>query len=195
MFQVAGGCGLGALDAAKEKSVWGIGVDADQAYVNNRVLTSAQKKVDVAVYTAIAGLKNGGKFAGGTNLLFNAANGGVGLGTINKGVPAADQGAGAGDREEGRSGSDQAAHEVLAEPELLGGSIRGGGPCARPRSFCRRSAPGIESRAMERGPRPRASRDHEALSGRSSRTTTSTSTCGAARCTRCSARTAPASRR
>ena len=52
------------------------------------MLTSAQKKVDVAVYTAISGFKNGGKFAGGTNLLFNAANGGVGLGTINKGVPA-----------------------------------------------------------------------------------------------------------
>ncbi|HYX83500.1 MAG TPA: BMP family ABC transporter substrate-binding protein, partial [Gaiellales bacterium] len=31
VFQVAGGCGLGALAAAKEKGVWGIGVDADQA--------------------------------------------------------------------------------------------------------------------------------------------------------------------
>jgi basic membrane protein A len=86
VFQVAGGCGLGALDAAKEKTVWGIGVDADQAYVNGRVLTSAQKKVDVAVYTAIANFQKG-KFASGSNLLFNAANGGVGLGIINKGVP------------------------------------------------------------------------------------------------------------
>ena len=33
VFQVAGGCGLGALDAAKEKSVWGVGVDADQGYL------------------------------------------------------------------------------------------------------------------------------------------------------------------
>jgi basic membrane protein A len=88
VFQVAGGCGLGALDAAKEKAAWGIGVDADQAYVNNRVLTSAQKKVDVAVYTAIKDLKSGGTFAGGKNMTFDAANGGVGLGTINKGVPA-----------------------------------------------------------------------------------------------------------
>jgi basic membrane protein A and related proteins len=86
VFQVAGGCGLGVLDAAKEKSVWGIGVDADQAYVNQRVLTSAQKKVDVAVYTAIANLQKG-KFASASNLLFNAANGGVGLGIINKAVP------------------------------------------------------------------------------------------------------------
>ncbi len=31
IFQVAGLCGLGALDAAKTKGVWGIGVDADQA--------------------------------------------------------------------------------------------------------------------------------------------------------------------
>ena len=33
VFQVAGGCGLGALDAAKEKGVQGIGVDADQGYL------------------------------------------------------------------------------------------------------------------------------------------------------------------
>ena len=33
VFQVAGGCGLGALDAAKEKGVWGIGVDKDQAFL------------------------------------------------------------------------------------------------------------------------------------------------------------------
>jgi basic membrane protein A and related proteins len=87
VFQVAGGCGLGALDAAKEKNAWGIGVDADQSYVNNRVLTSAQKKVDVSVFTAIKNLM-AGKFAGANNLLFNAANGGVGLGKIHSGIPA-----------------------------------------------------------------------------------------------------------
>jgi basic membrane protein A len=86
VFQVAGGCGLGALDAAKEKNAWGIGVDADQSYVNNRVLTSAQKKVDVSVFTAIKNLM-AGKFAGANNLLFNAANGGVGLGKIHAGIP------------------------------------------------------------------------------------------------------------
>jgi basic membrane protein A and related proteins len=89
VFQVAGGCGLGALDAAKEKNVWGIGVDTDQSFVNNKVLTSAQKKVDVAVYTAIANLKKG-KFSGGNNLVFNAKNGGVGLGKINAAVPASE---------------------------------------------------------------------------------------------------------
>ena len=33
VFQVAGGCGLGALDAAKQEGVWGIGVDADQSFL------------------------------------------------------------------------------------------------------------------------------------------------------------------
>ena len=54
IFQVAGGCGLGALDAAKEKNVQGIGVDADQFYLGSHILTSALKKVDVAVYQTIA---------------------------------------------------------------------------------------------------------------------------------------------
>src|SRR5215204_4503667 len=45
VFQVAGGCGLGALSAAKEKKVWGIGVDADQFYLGAHMLTSATKKV------------------------------------------------------------------------------------------------------------------------------------------------------
>ncbi len=88
VFQVAGGCGLGALDAAKEKGAWGIGVDADQYYVNDRVLTSAQKKVDVAVFTAILNQVKRNIFAGGSNLVFNAKNGGVGLGKINAAVPA-----------------------------------------------------------------------------------------------------------
>jgi basic membrane protein A len=90
VFQVAGGCGLGALDAAKEKNVWGIGVDSDQSFVNNKVLTSAQKKVDVGVYDAIYRLYKRNKFFGGGNIVLNAANGGVGLGKINKAVPKAE---------------------------------------------------------------------------------------------------------
>ena len=43
IFQVAGGCGLGALDAAKEKGVWGIGVDADQSFLGPHILTSARR--------------------------------------------------------------------------------------------------------------------------------------------------------
>ena len=50
VFQVAGGCGLGALQAAKASKVWGIGVDADQSYLGPHILTSGVKRVDTAVY-------------------------------------------------------------------------------------------------------------------------------------------------
>jgi basic membrane protein A and related proteins len=81
VFQVAGGCGLGALDAAKEKGVQGIGVDADQSYLGPHILTSAEKHVDLAVARAIASVQKG-TFKGGTDVLSNVANNGVGLGKI-----------------------------------------------------------------------------------------------------------------
>jgi basic membrane protein A and related proteins len=81
VFQVAGQCGLGALDAAKEKGKQGIGVDADQAYLGAHVLTSAIKKVDVAVVDTIKQVQ-GDKFTGGSNTTFEVANGGAGLGKI-----------------------------------------------------------------------------------------------------------------
>jgi len=89
VFQVAGGCGLGVLDAAKEKQVWGIGVDADQSYLGPQVLTSAMKRVDNSVYDAIQQVLTG-KFHGGTNLVFSLVNEGVGLGKISPTVPKAD---------------------------------------------------------------------------------------------------------
>jgi basic membrane protein A len=82
VFQVAGQCGLGALDAAKEKSVQGIGVDADQAYLGPQVMTSAEKKVDVAVETAIKAAQDG-SIKGGTNTTFDLKNDGVGIGKTN----------------------------------------------------------------------------------------------------------------
>jgi basic membrane protein A and related proteins len=82
VFQVAGQCGLGALDAAKEKSAQGIGVDADQAYLGPQVMTSAEKKVDVAVVTAIKAAQDG-SIKGGTNTIFDLKNDGVGIGKTN----------------------------------------------------------------------------------------------------------------
>ncbi len=79
VFQVAGQCGLGALDAAKEKGVQGIGVDADQAYLGDHILTSALKKVDVAVFNAIKRAQDG-SFKGGTDVIATVENDGVGLG-------------------------------------------------------------------------------------------------------------------
>jgi basic membrane protein A len=89
VFQVAGGCGLGALSAAKEKGVWGIGVDADQAYLGDYILTSAIKKVDVAVFDTIKQVVDG-TFTGGDVTTFDATKGATGLGAINSKVPAAD---------------------------------------------------------------------------------------------------------
>ena len=85
IFQVAGGCGLGALDAAKEKGVWGIGVDADQSFLGPYILTSAVKRVDTAVLDAIK-LVVDGKFKGG-NVVFGLKDKGVAIGKISPKVP------------------------------------------------------------------------------------------------------------
>jgi basic membrane protein A len=91
VFQVAGGCGLGALDAAKEEGVQGIGVDADQSFLGDHILTSALKKVDVAVFEAVKRAQ-AGNFQGGTDVIATVENGGVGLGKISaEGQPYADQ--------------------------------------------------------------------------------------------------------
>jgi basic membrane protein A len=86
VFQVAGGCGLGALDAAREQSVWGVGVDTDQSFLGPHILTSAVKRVDVAVFDAIRAAEEG-TFEGGTDLTFDLENGGVGVGKISPDVP------------------------------------------------------------------------------------------------------------
>ena len=86
VFAAAGGCGLGALQAAKEKGVWGIGVDSDQAYLGTHILTSATKKVDLAVFTT-AGEVSDGKFKGGTDGVFTVKNGGVGFGKVSVKAP------------------------------------------------------------------------------------------------------------
>ena len=89
VFQVAGGCGLGALDAARERQVWGIGVDADQSFLGPHVLTSALKKVDEGVFRTIESVQDG-TWQGGRNLTFSLAQDGVGLGTISKDVSETD---------------------------------------------------------------------------------------------------------
>jgi len=86
-FQVAGQCGLGVLDASHAKNIFGIGVDADQGYLGSWVMTSALKRVDVAVYNAIQAA-NHGKLKGGTNKQFSATIGGVGYGKWSSKVPA-----------------------------------------------------------------------------------------------------------
>jgi basic membrane protein A len=84
VFNVAGPCGLGALDAAKEKRRWGIGVDVDQSFLGPHILTSAVKRVDTGIFLAVRGAKTGKGYKAGGNLVFNLKNGGVGLGKISK---------------------------------------------------------------------------------------------------------------
>jgi len=87
VFQVAGGCGLGALDAAKEKGVWGVGVDADQGYLGSYVLTSALKRVDTAVFDSIKDAKDG-HFKGGQDAVYGLDVNGVGIGKFSPKAPA-----------------------------------------------------------------------------------------------------------
>ena len=87
IFQVAGGCGLGALDAAKQQKVLGVGVDADQYYLGTHVMTSALKRVDVAVFNAITAA-NANKLKTGINAIYGANLNGVGYGRWSPKVPA-----------------------------------------------------------------------------------------------------------
>jgi basic membrane protein A len=87
VFQVAGGCGIGALDAANQKNVYAIGVDSNQGSIHpNTVITSALKRVDTAVYDTIAGFETN-KYTNNP-AVFNLAVSGVGYAPVNSAVPA-----------------------------------------------------------------------------------------------------------
>jgi basic membrane protein A len=65
IFQIAGLTGLGALQAADERGVCGIGVDVDQyEEAPNAIITSAEKKLTQAAYLVIESVVNG-TFQGG----------------------------------------------------------------------------------------------------------------------------------
>ena len=88
VFQVAGLCGDGALKEASKLGKWGIGVDVDEYHVASKILTSATKKTDVGVETAIR-LANSGHWPGGKDISLDLKNHGVGVGTISPTVPQA----------------------------------------------------------------------------------------------------------
>jgi basic membrane protein A and related proteins len=81
IFQVAGLTGAGALRAACEADIWGIGVDVDQhgslPDAAECIITSAEKKLETAVKQAIERVANEGYQTG--NFLNNAENDGIGL--------------------------------------------------------------------------------------------------------------------
>lgn len=86
VFQAAGACGLSALEAAKERGIWGIGVDVDQSHLGPHILTSAVKRLDMAVFSTIEELVRGTLKTSCTRQ-FSLSDGGVGLGMINSDVP------------------------------------------------------------------------------------------------------------
>ena len=89
VMHASGRCGLGVIEAAKERGpgFWAIGVDADQDYLGcsdpknptppSRVLTSMLKRVDNVVY-AVCKDEAGGKFKPGVQE-FGVDNDGVGI--------------------------------------------------------------------------------------------------------------------
>jgi basic membrane protein A len=79
VYQVAGGTGLGVIQAAKETGHFAIGVDTDQdGLAPGAVLTSMIKRTDVAVETVVKDYA-AGKFPGGKTVTLGLAQDGVGL--------------------------------------------------------------------------------------------------------------------
>ena len=88
IFGVGGSMGVGAVVSATQSGAWGIGVDVDfyySVYVSgtatlpgsDKLLSSALKRVDNAVFGTIADTISG-TFTAGT-VLYDLSNGGVGL--------------------------------------------------------------------------------------------------------------------
>jgi basic membrane protein A and related proteins len=79
VFDAAGACGFGALDAAKSRGVYGVGVDTDMSGRGSYILTSVVLNWSRAVYQ-LAKLVSEGRFQPGGNLSLDMAHGFVGLG-------------------------------------------------------------------------------------------------------------------
>jgi basic membrane protein A len=79
VYQVAGGTGLGVIEAAKQTGHYAIGVDSNQDDIaKGNVLTSMIKRTDNAVYDVCKRLANG-NLEGGVTLEYGLKKNGVGL--------------------------------------------------------------------------------------------------------------------
>jgi basic membrane protein A len=79
VYQVAGGTGIGVIQAAKESGHYAIGVDTDQdGMAPGNVLTSMIKRTDLGVATIIKAYA-ADKFKGGQTVTLGLAEDGVGL--------------------------------------------------------------------------------------------------------------------
>jgi len=89
IFGAGGGTGSGGITRAAQDGALVIGVDQDEFFTTfgngetpgaENLISSAIKRVDVAVYTAIEALVNGGAdFSGGGNMVLSAENDGIGF--------------------------------------------------------------------------------------------------------------------
>jgi basic membrane lipoprotein Med (substrate-binding protein (PBP1-ABC) superfamily)/DNA-binding SARP family transcriptional activator len=59
VFDVAGACGGGALEAADVRGVWGIGVDTDMSYLGPHILASAVIRTDAATLLVVRSFVDG----------------------------------------------------------------------------------------------------------------------------------------
>ena len=79
VFHAAGGVGIGVIEAAVEADKLVIGVDSDQSYLAPKnVLTSALKRVNVAVESISEKCMNGENI-GGQTFTYGLSDGGVGI--------------------------------------------------------------------------------------------------------------------
>lgn len=86
VFPIAGGTGVGALQAARDEGKLAVGVDSDQALIfegtdpaqANVIFTSVEKKVGDSLYTALQQTLDG-TAPYGTNLILGLADGAVGI--------------------------------------------------------------------------------------------------------------------
>lgn len=85
LFEVAGRCATGYIDAAYDASAYAIGSDNDLAYASPAVITSALKRVDRAVAIMIRRLQNG-QFKSGKQL-FSLQDDATGFSTPSSVVP------------------------------------------------------------------------------------------------------------
>lgn len=78
IFAAAGGAGMSVMAGALDSGGLTIGVDSDQYHINDTVLTSAMKALDVSVNDMLTDIANNA-FRGGQEHVFDASMNGVGL--------------------------------------------------------------------------------------------------------------------
>jgi basic membrane protein A len=86
VFNVAGACGLGTMQAAGDAGIWAIGVDSDQSFLGPHVLTSVLKSFEAGFVDVFNRIKTG-TLRTGRDTTLTMRDGAAGLGRISPRVP------------------------------------------------------------------------------------------------------------